>query len=101
MAYQVKVDLSAETELDKTIAYYEEKQAGLGIAFLLQFYDTLSFLKENSKIYPQVYKEFRRALLKKFLYAIYYTIEEERKEVVVLAVWHTKQDPDKLNDRLI
>ena len=47
MAYQVKVDLSAETELDEAIAYYEEKQAGLGIAFFLQFYDTLSFLKEN------------------------------------------------------
>ncbi|PIQ20715.1 MAG: plasmid stabilization protein [Cytophagales bacterium CG18_big_fil_WC_8_21_14_2_50_42_9] len=101
MAYQVKVDLSAETELDEAIAYYEEKQAGLGIAFFLQFYDTVALLKDKPKIYPQIYKTFRRALLKKFLYAIYYTIEEERKEVVVLAVWHTSQNPDKLNDRLI
>ena len=75
MAYQVKVDLAAETELDEAIAYYEEKQTGLGLAFFLQFYDTVSFLKEHLKIYLQIYKGFRRALLKKFRYAIYYTIE--------------------------
>lgn len=101
MDYQIRIDLAAEAELDAAVAYYEEIQTGLGINFLLQFYDTVSFLKDSPQLYPQVHKTFRRALVKKFLYAIYYTIEETRKEVVVLAVWHTSQNPESLKNRLI
>lgn len=67
MAYRVRVDFAAGTELDEAIAYYEEKQSGLGVAFLLQFHDTASFLKDNPEIYPLVHNVFRRALMKKFL----------------------------------
>ena len=100
MSYQVKVDPSATIELDEAMDWYEGQKAGLGVDFLLKFYNAVAFLKENPKLYPQVYQSFPRVLMKKYPYAIYYAIAEANKEVVVLAVWHTSQNPDKLRERL-
>jgi plasmid stabilization system protein ParE len=100
MSYQVKVDPSATAELDEAMDWFEGQKAGLGVDFLLKFYNAVAFLKENPKLYPQVHQSFRRVLMKKYPYAIYYAIAEANKEVVVLAVWHTSQDPDKLRERL-
>jgi hypothetical protein len=67
MSYQVKIDPSATAELDEVMGWYEGQKAGLGVDFLLRFYNAVA---------------------------------EAEKEVVVLAVWHTSQDPDRLQKRL-
>lgn len=100
MSYQVKVDQSATAELDEVMDWYEGQKTGLGVDFLLKFYNAVTFLKENPRLYPEVYQSFRRVLMKKYPYAIYYAIAEANKEVVVLAVWQTSQAPDKLRKRL-
>ena len=100
MRHQVKVDPSATAELDEAMDWYEGQKAGLGVDFLLKFYSAVAFLKENPRLYPEVHQSFRRVLMKKYPYATYYAIVEANKEVVVLAVWHTSQDPDKLRKRL-
>jgi toxin ParE1/3/4 len=80
--------------------WYERQKEGLGTDFLLKFYDAAAFLKENSRLYLAVHQSFRRVQMKKYPYAIYYTIEENPKNVIVLAVWHMRQNPDKIKDRL-
>lgn len=100
MSYQVKVDPSATTELDEAMAWYEEQKAGLGVDFLLKFFNALAFLKDTPTLYPEVHQSMRRVLMKKYPYAIYYSVAEANREVVVLAVWHTSQDPNRLPGRL-
>jgi len=100
MNYQVKIDPYASAELDEVMGWYEGQKPGLGVDFLLRFYNAVAFLKENPKLYPEVHQSFRRVLMKKYPYAIYYAVAEAEKEVVVLAVWHTSHDPDKLQKRL-
>ncbi len=100
MSYQVKIDPSATAELDEAMGWYEGQKAGLGVDFLLRFYNALAFLKDNPKLYPEVHQSFRRVLMKKYPYAIYYTVAEAAREVVVLAVWHTSQDTGRLQERL-
>lgn len=100
MSYHVKVDSSATVEIDEAIDWYEGQKVGLGVDFLLKFYNAVAFLKENPKLYPEVHQSFHRVLMKKYPYAIYYAVAEVNKEVIVLAVWHTSQDPDKLMKRL-
>lgn len=46
------------------------------------------------------YPPYRKVLMKKFPYAIYFAINDEAREVVVLTVWHVKRDPEKLKKRL-
>ena len=100
MAYRVKVDQNAEAELDEAMAWYEAKQTGLGLRLLDEFYDTVSFLKERPEIYSPVYMNFRRAPVKQFPFVVFYAIDEAQKQVIILSVWHTNRDPEKIESKL-
>jgi len=63
-----------EIEDDAFTAYlwYEKKSRGLGEDFLRMFYAVAAEIQRNPLLYPVVYNEFRRCLLRRFPYAIYY-----------------------------
>ena len=63
-----------EVEDDAIAAYmwYEEKSHGLGEDFLRMFYAFSTEIQRNPLLYPEVYNKFRRRLLRRFPYAIYY-----------------------------
>ncbi len=100
MDYQIKVTQQAEDELDEVMGWYEEEKLGLGIAFLNHFFNRVAYLKDNPYLYQEVYKTYRRLLMKKYPYAIYYEIEEQKQAIMVLAIWHTSKNPERLKDRL-
>lgn len=100
MAYQISVTQPAESELDEVMDWYEKEKSGLGITFLYHFLNRIAYLRENPYLYQEVYKAYRRVLMKKYPYAIYYGIEEQNQEVIVLAIWHTSKDPERLKNRL-
>lgn len=84
MAYQIKVTQQAEDELDEVMGWYEEEKLGLGITFLNHFFNRVAYLKDNPYLYQKVYKTYRRLLMKKYPYAIYYEIEEQKQAIMVL-----------------
>ena len=47
--------------------------------------------------FPAVYGQIRRALLRRFPYGIFYTLEED--VIVILACFHTKRDPKTMRNR--
>ncbi|MEM9833878.1 MAG: type II toxin-antitoxin system RelE/ParE family toxin [Bacteroidota bacterium] len=100
MAYQIKVTQLAEDELDEAMEWYEEEKSGLGVAFLNHFFNRVAYLTESPYLYQEVYKTYRRVLMKKYPYAIYYQIDEQKQEVVVLAIWHTSKNLERLKNRL-
>ena len=66
-----------EVEEDVLAAYewYETKSPGLGEDFLRTFYACASEITRNPLLYPKVYGEFRRRLIKRFPYAVYFKVE--------------------------
>ncbi len=74
---------------------------GLGEEFLRLFYANAYELVRNPLIYRKIYKNFRRRLLRRFPYAIYFVIENHY--IVVFGLFHTARDPKRiekiLNDR--
>jgi plasmid stabilization system protein ParE len=100
MAYQIKISQQAEKELDEVMGWYEEEKSGLGITFLNHFFNWIAYLKDNPYLYQEIYKKYRRVLMKKYPYAIYYSIEEQKQKVTVLAIWHTSRNPARLKGRL-
>jgi plasmid stabilization system protein ParE len=50
-------------------------------------------------MYPVVFVDLRRALVRRFPYAVFYEVEPER--IVVYAVFHCSQDPDKWKARFL
>ena len=85
-----------EVEEDAVAAYawYEEKAQGLGEEFLRAFYACTNEIARTPMISPVVRQEFRRRLLRRFPYAIYFRVEND--EVVIFGL-STALDPLKLS----
>ena len=96
--YAVLVDTSATADLDDAVSWYEERRQGLGLEFMMDFHSALGLLASNPRLYQKVLGEFRRVIMRKYPYAIYYTVEG--REVLVIAVWHSSRDSARLEKRI-
>jgi plasmid stabilization system protein ParE len=66
---------------------------GLGVEFaehVQAVFDRISAMPEL--LHAVVYRDMRKALVRKFPYSVFYRIKPGR--VIVLAVFHGKQDPN-------
>jgi len=78
--------------------WYESKARGLGEDFLRIFYAFSSEIARNPMIYRKVYGDFRRRLLKRFPYSIYFLIEDDL--IIVFGLFHCARDPRKIIEML-
>jgi len=89
-----------EVEEDALASYvwYETKSTGLGEDLLRMFYAKAGEISRNPLIFPKAYKDFRRCLLRRFPYAIYFTITN--REIIVIGLFHCARDPGGINETL-
>jgi len=87
----------AEADLISARAWYERQREGLGAAFLLCVEEVLARIGRTPEIYPVVYRDIRRALTRRFPYAVYYYVASN--EVVVLGILHARRDPREWQTR--
>jgi plasmid stabilization system protein ParE len=87
----------AEADLVSARAWYERQREGLGAAFLLCVEEVLERIGRTPEMYTTVYHDVRRALTRRFPYAVYYCIAGT--EVVVLGILHTRRDPHEWQSR--
>jgi len=94
--------LTRDAEADVAGAYqwYEEQSLGLGLEFLSCVETALLSIERAPLMYPVVHETYRRALVRRFPYGIFYEFDQEHDECVVYAVFHCSQDPDKWRSRL-
>lgn len=86
-----------EAEVDEAYHWYERQCRGLGEGFLAAVRAALDRIQLNPEIHAVVYREVRRALVRRFPYAIYYRIEPDR--IAVVAIHHGKRDPKRWQSR--
>src|SRR5689334_14070706 len=84
-----------EAELDISDAYvwYENRRVGLGEEYLSSVDACIERIRREPTIYSIVHEAYRRALIRRFPYAIFFENEETR--ITVYAVFHTSRDPQK------
>jgi plasmid stabilization system protein ParE len=87
----------ARQEMDESIAWYETQRAGLGLEFAAEIEKCLNTIVTNPQQFRQVRGEIRRAVLLRFPFTIHFVIESDR--IVVLAVFHVKRNPQRLEGR--
>ena len=94
--------LLPEARADVTDAYlwYEEQSLGLGMEFLRCVEIALVSIQRTPLIHPVVHESYRRALVRRFPFAIFFEIEDARNRCVVYSVFHCSQDPEKWRGRL-
>ncbi len=81
----------ADAELAEAALWYEDRSPGLGSEFLLCVEAVLNSVMRNAEMYPVIQQDVRRALVRRFPYAVFFVIEEAR--IVVLGVLHARRHP--------
>lgn len=71
--------------------WYDERQAGLGRRFLAEVDHVFERVVESPTHFPRIENHVRRALLRKYPYAVYFRFD--RAQVTILAVLHCRRDP--------
>jgi len=87
----------AEKEFDDSITYYENERAGLEKEFRATVEEYFQRILENPEWFPKVRGEVRRAVVRRFPFAIHFLVETDR--IVILSVFHTSRNPEQLKTR--
>ena len=90
MKCSVIIRPGAEADLQAVKQWYEERRAGLGVEFVVAVRAAIRGLRENPERFPVYYRGFRRVLLRRFPYKIFYRKEGDR--VIVFRVLRASQD---------
>ena len=98
MAKKITFTPEAEQDADNGYFWYESNRIGLGREFLTAVDACLQSISRNPKTYQVLYKGYRRAVVRRFPYAVLY--EETEIEILVYAVFDCRQDPEKWQERL-
>ena len=94
--------LVPEATADVTDAYlwYEDQSLGLGMEFVRCVEAALLLIQRTPLIHPVVHETYRRALVRRFPYAIFYELDDAANRCIVYSVFHCAQDPKKWRGRL-
>jgi plasmid stabilization system protein ParE len=96
----IDLTLAPEVEFDITEGYlwYERRRVGLGEEFLSSVEACLERIRRHPAAAPMVHDDYRRALVGRFPYGVFYGVAETR--VTVYAIFHNARDPEKWRHRL-
>jgi plasmid stabilization system protein ParE len=91
MAYKLSIRREAEADIAEAYQYYEDCRPSLGSAFMICIDEAFSRIERNPRQYGVIGKDIRRALVKRFTYGVFYTLN--KSEIIVLAVAHARRNP--------
>jgi plasmid stabilization system protein ParE len=87
----------ARADVADGFLWYEQQRPGLGNEFLAELARVLHAIEQHPEQYAIVRSQTRRALVRRFPYAIFYIIDPN--DVAVIAVMHGRRDPQRWQER--
>jgi plasmid stabilization system protein ParE len=97
MSRRVVLRPDAEEEIQEAASWYQDRGGGLASEFLRALDACLASVARRPLQYPLVHGEKRRALLRRFPYAVVFAADDD--EVVILGCLHCRRDPRRWADR--
>ncbi len=97
MNLHIVVRPQAQVELLAARDWYEARRPGLGLEFVGEVGVVIESIREHPLMHRRVHGETRRAVLRRFPYAVYFRVLAE--EIVVLGVVHGHRDPSTWKSR--
>jgi plasmid stabilization system protein ParE len=89
--YRLISEPSVDLDVEAAFEWYENEQPGLGMEFLDELRAIYNRIADGPLKYQDLRGGIRRALLRRFPYAVYFAIEGDI--VIVVAVLHASRDP--------
>ena len=95
--HDVLISGDAEADIADAVAWYAGVGPGLEQEFLRAIDASLAAIRRHPEAYPVVFKGLRRALLRRFPYALFYTIFGDT--IILMACFHARRDPQDWQSR--
>jgi plasmid stabilization system protein ParE len=97
MIRRVILRREAKHDLREAKTWYREISPELGRAFVRRIDDAIALARERPLAFQIVHRTFRRILLHRFPYAIFYHASDDR--IVIAAILHQARDQEILESR--
>jgi plasmid stabilization system protein ParE len=97
MTRRVIVRREAKRDLGEAKTWYRNISRQLANDFIRRIDEAIDLAQERPLAFPLVHQTFRRILVHRFPYALFYHADETR--IVVVAVLHQARDPETLESR--
>ncbi len=98
MAARVVFVPEAELDISEAYVWYDLRRPGLGEEFLSSLEATIERLCREPFSCPVIHETYRRALLRRFPYAVFFEYDEPT--ITIYGVFHTSREPAKWRQRL-
>jgi plasmid stabilization system protein ParE len=95
MKYKYRFDPIAANEYEAAYSWYTERSQKAGDRFITTVEEAIDTICENPYRYRKSYKELREVILKKYPFYLIYSIDEKKKTILIVSVYHQKRNPDK------
>ena len=89
--------LEAAADIEDAYLWYESQRSGLGERFLEEVSATIHQITEGPELSAIVYRETRRALVRRFPYCVFFRVLD--RHIVVVACLHAHRNPARWQDR--
>ncbi len=96
--YRLEAAPAVGLDIEAAFRWYEREEASLGLEFVSQLRAAYLRILDHPFGYQNLRSGIRRALTRRFPYAIYFSIED--KVIVIVAVLHTARDPAEWQRRI-
>ena len=93
MSFRVTIRSRARDDIRDGRDWYREKSAHLAVRFGQEINEVILSMRDQPLIHAKIYRNIRRAMTRRFPYAIYFIVEGDR--VSVLRVLHQARDPQE------
>jgi toxin ParE1/3/4 len=97
MIERVVVRPSAKRDIREARKWYRKISSDLSDDFVASLDEAIDLAQTYPLAFHQVHRTFRRVLLRRFPYALFYHLGENR--ITVVAVLHQARDPELLRER--
>ena len=98
MAAELVLSPEAEQDMSEAYDWYEKHRPSLGEEFLGCVDACIQAICRSPELQAKIHEDYRRALIRRFPYAIFY--DYDGLTVTVFALFHTSRDPEKWRERL-
>lgn len=88
----------AANDVSEAYNWYECREPGLGEDFLRCIEACVNSIQRHPEMFPAAVDQFRRALIRRFPFEIFYEVSQDR--IVVFSVFHCSQNPKNWHKRL-
>ena len=92
-SYKIVILEQAISEIAESCLYYNKKVPGLGFEFEEEVFQLMRIINSNPLLFPIKFAHIHEAVVTRFPFVINYKVFG--KQIIVSAVFHVKQNPDK------